>query len=145
MDEFIKLLPSTVVLERAERIKTIWLPFSFTSPSWRKIVFSSGKYRNLSPQTNGKLWFIKVTERKFNLFFILSKEKVISLLGYPWTSSQKWDDICRLSSLSTLVPVPTFSCGNQVIREKQTHPELCLQKPFLCADKTTEFLPRRLH
>lgn len=79
-------------------------------------------------------WFIKVTERKFTLFFSLSEEKVVSLLEYPLTSSQKWDDICRLSSLSTLVPVPTFGCGNQVIREKQTHPKLCLQKPFLCAN-----------
>lgn len=107
-------------------------------------LLSSGKYRNLSPQTNGKLCFIKVTGRKFNLFFILSKEIVISLLKYPLTSSQKWDDICRLSSLSTLVPVPTFGCGKRVIREKPTHPKLCPQKPFQCANEKSELLPRRL-
>lgn len=124
--------------------KTFSLTFSFSSPSSMKITFSSGKYRNLSPQTNGKLCFIKVTGRKFNLFFILSKEIVISCLKYPLTSSQKWNDICRLSSLSTLVPVPTFSCGNRVIREKQTHPKLHPQKQFLCANGKSEFLPRRL-
>lgn len=142
--EFIKSFPKKMVLERTKRIKTLPLTFSYSSPSSMKITFSSGKYRDLSPQTNGKLCFIKVTGRKFNLFFILSKEIVISCLEYPLTSSQKWNDICRLSSLSTLVPVPTFGCGNRVIREKQTHPKLRPQKPFLRGNEKCEFLPKRL-